>query len=254
MNAQVTTKTELLTAHLPTMRVNVKANYATRYVEIAENPNFEDMGLSNFSLNVRTSLNNLEKNMHKVTSSPFTIDIADGDTERDNGFLSFRNYIEACCTFSDPEWAKAGEVLIKIIKSHGYTLYKKGYDIQTSIMNSLITELTENPEALQALETVNGKFWLNPMIKAHENFKSLVAKRNESEAQKSDISALELHKALHLSYENLAQYIDVMSKMDTTGNYENLIRRLNEVTEDVLTKEKARATRRENATEENLED
>ena len=65
MNVELTTKTELLTAHLPTMRVDVKANYVSQYVDIAENPSFEDMGLSNFSLTLKTSLNKLEKNMHK---------------------------------------------------------------------------------------------------------------------------------------------------------------------------------------------
>ena len=252
-NIENLTSTQLRIAYLNRWRSDEQSSYGTQVYTIINTAGIEDSGMAGFTATLGTANNELLGCMHKLKSSSFTDLIAEADEKRDNAFLGFRYYVEACCYHINPEWVAAARYIETVIRTHGWSLHRKGYDVQSAILGSFNREMDENSEAVNALNTINAMSWYEPLKQFNVEFENLVTQRNEQEAEKSTKPSSEYYKAVQQSLDNLFQYIDIMNKMKPEGPYLELVRKLNEVTENFEIKVQARETRRENAKLENEE-
>lgn len=195
--------------------------------------------------------NNVEKALavaNRTKSSKFTQSIQDLDARRDESFIAFRNLMEASTHRKNDSIVSAAEQICRIIKSHNWSLYTRGYKIQSAKMASLIKELdlAENQDLIKQL---NANSWYRDLVADNEAFNQLNEVRSIAENAKEDYDTQEVYKAVRIACEELFDSIEVLHRIAPNEKYETIAKFINECTQKYLTLARSRKTRSQNSSE-----
>ncbi len=204
-------------------------------------------------LQITTAVNKLSGNVEKglsaanrTKSSQYTERLRFFDHRRDESFIAFRNLMEASTHRKDDSLVEAAEQVCRIIRSHNWSLFSRGYKIQSAKMASLIKELDQsgNQEILNQLASIS---WYRDMVEDNEAFNQLNEEKNLSENSDTDSDTEEMYKNVRIACEELFEAIEVLNRIAPNEKYTAIAQFINECTQKYMVVVRSRNTKNENA-------
>jgi len=201
-----------------------------------------DEALVPFVAKTKQRFNAFSKAFEVNHKDPFTPIKAQKDSERDEAFVAFRNFIEACSHRRNPDVAQMAEKILAIINRYGWSLWRNGYKTETARIDNLVMELEENHAEI--LATINAKEWLDELEAANADFKE-VAMKSILQAE-DDPTLTETRVPLESALRSLLSITELLNESDTTHEMEKLVKLLNEAITPIMAAARAAQTRRQN--------
>jgi hypothetical protein len=185
-----------------------------------------------------------------LRKSPHTAILAQKDDRRDEVYKGLRNVVSAHLYHSQHEINSAAHQIFELIKTHGYSLYRYGYQKETAAINSLLNDLAK-PNYTKMVELIGATAWVEGLAKAQKEFEECYTQRVAEEGKNIVEPSTEIRKAVIDNLEKLLMYIEtqlfICEKPDQWGSLSANIQR---VISDTNTIARNRRTRKENKTEE----
>jgi hypothetical protein len=178
--------------------------------------------------------------------SALTRKIAEADEVRDDAFLVLRNHCDnATRRRTKPDFIAAGELLLRLIRTQGYTLQQFGNTSETGALNALFKSL-EAADAAAALHLIGADELLAELEAAQSSFEEIINARNDEQAAKDYPLVASAKTTLGKRLQMLLSFIGTLDTADVANarpELDTLIARLNEVTAEILAPARARRTR-----------
>lgn len=183
---------------------------------------------------------------NRSRSSQFTLWLHERDHRRDESFVAFRNYMEACTHRKDEALATAADKMCRIIRGHGWSLHAKGVKVQSAKMASLIKEL-ELDENKALITTLTADTWYKDLVDDNAAYNKLNEDRAKAKGNQVDYDTEEVYKALRFACEELFDTIEVLNRISPNGKYVEIANFINGCTQKYMTAARTRRTKSENA-------
>ncbi len=222
--------------------------FATRLVGVsnealADNPYVVTLGTI-----IEKSNADLSDSLGKTMGSEYTSKLLVKDQGRDHAFIGFRDYISSFTHDKNVEKQVAAIALASIIENIGNRIYSLGYAVESSKMNSLISNL-RTPQAQQDMDTIGAGDWFEQMTSAQEAFENLHKTKIEADAEINYLTVRDSKLIIARYLQSLLNYIGTNSDLDG-ARYEPVKEKINVLITDAVTIARARITRIENADKE----
>ncbi len=224
--------------YLSTEEVYVLANNIQTLIESSE---IEENFKTKLLTCIKKEIPSFQEALNRNKKNPLTISKKEKDTIRDNYFLGLRSHIESMTYHWEESINKAAHSVSEVIERHGHSLHILGYTEETALLNSLISELQQEPGSTN-ITTTGAQEWLTKLSEAQIDFE-----KTKSDA--IDIDSLEkpsLVKTKNLVIKDLndvLNYIGIEERFNETPAINNLISKINQNISSVVTIAKARNTR-----------
>lgn len=191
----------------------------------------------------------LQLALSNAQGSAHTALIAEKDAARDDAFIVFRTHCESATRRrTKPGHVVAGELLLRHIRTAGYSLHSFGNSRETGALNALLIAL-ETADAKAAVTLLAAGELLSELKEAQSAFELAINDRIDSEAAEKYPALAAARAVLGNRLQLLLSLIDSLNDFDTTNarpELDLLITRINEVIVAILTPARARRTRGEN--------
>jgi len=196
-----------------------------------------------------TMRDQLERALKKNTGSEFTQLLVQLDEQQDNGFICFRNGINANkYSILNEDLRPMADQIESIIRRHGWSLMKQGYQKQLALSRSLIDELNA-PNHQVLLEQLNQKANFMAWSQAVDAFEKALTLKVQSSAGKTDVAASEISKEAITIIEKLLPGWYYQAEFGGDPNYKELVDQIVEGASAIESQARARITRRRNQKE-----
>ncbi|MFA8434263.1 MAG: DUF6261 family protein [Marinifilaceae bacterium] len=232
------------------LRVDDYHTLGNRIEEVISKMVQEDPQLQELTNQLRQNLKKLDEAYLKPTTKYLTSSVEKADERRDNAFMAYRNYLEACSRRQVEGWPEAAGLLLEVLNQHGYSLHRESYDTQTSRMNNLIGDIKSKPNLMAATETIALGPWLEEMDQANQNFETVYSQRNETTSQPIEVNSEEACRAIRENIKLLFKYIEVMVSLNIHPEYTDMVHQINGYVTQVMARLRSRKTRNENQKQE----
>lgn len=199
-----------------------------------------DTPIENFIQKYDTAL----KVANRAKSSQYTAELREKDIRRDESFIAFRNYMEACTHRKEDEIRDAANTICQIIRTHGWTLYNDGTKVQSAKMASLCKELEKNK---QVISTLSAADWYKNMQEDNEAYNQLKMDKLKAESNQTVYDTIAVYKELRIACEELLESIKVLNRIQPNEKYVELANFINTCTQRYMTIARSRKTKSENA-------
>jgi hypothetical protein len=232
--------------NLPISNLNSGELYTTakRIINVVDGSLSENEYVAKLCSLLILSIASLAKGLGKSLNSDFTPIIFEKDLARDNAFIGLRDFISSFCHSSNTAKLAAATFLAGIIEKTGNTIYSLGYTIETSKMNTLLTNLSE-PAAQTALSTIGATEWYQEVVTSEEEFETTYKTKIETEST-IDYPLVKDSRAKISKYlKSLLNYIETNTEFDSE-KYSSLKDKINEIITDSVAIARARITRLKN--------
>ncbi|MBN2596107.1 MAG: hypothetical protein JXR82_04900 [Marinifilaceae bacterium] len=207
---------------------------------------------------------------NRTTASGFTERIRQLDNRRDESFVAFRNFMEASTHRRDEAIANGAEQICRIIRTHNWSLYSRGYKIQSAKMASLLKELNqaENQALILQLEgtytwrktttlmenqalilQLEAASWYSEMLEDNNAFNQQSEEKSIAKNEEIDYDTQEIYKSARLACEELFEAIEVLNRIAPNEKYNAIAKFINECNQKYLTVARSRKTKNANAAE-----
>jgi hypothetical protein len=208
---------------------------ADNTLDIVGKFDFNAMGLSVFYKALKEANNQFRYSVNGEKKNPFTKKIKEADEARDNRFVGFKLYLEACKYDENEEVVKAADELLKEINRHGDRIYRKGYDTQSAIMDTIISIL-EQEEYFRKIELVMGERWFWSCKYAYLEMKQLQADKIASKLMKP--KPLTITKPVLIdAHKDLTNFINLSSKVHNNEEWTKLVNIIVRMTNDIIVRD-----------------
>lgn len=204
-------------------------------------------------LQITTAVNKLSGNVEKglsaanrTKSSQYTERLRFFDHRRDESFIAFRNLMEASTHRKGDSLVQAAEQICRSIRSHNWSLFSRGYKIQSAKMASLIKELNE-PVNLELIARLSADVWYADMIEDNTAFNQLNEDKSLAGQSEVDYDTEDVYKNVRIACEELFEAIEVLNRIAPNEKYTTMAQFINECTQKYLTVVRSRNTKNENA-------
>ncbi len=199
---------------------------------------------------LKAALTKLEDSMKLLRGSKFTEELAVLDSDRDNAWMCFYYLVVSQGLRLNPIIRKSAHIIESVIKLPEMRIYSQGYKEQTTTMINFFNRVESNPELSKAIEDVGGNAVYLELKTAQSSFESKEAEKVTQAATKPKSESEEAVKELRAAFNEMNQFLNIMSQMSGKAEYTEIASKINELIDDVNTNVKARSTRRENTKEE----
>lgn len=191
----------------------------------------------------------MEQALQKNTGSAFTTLLSQLDEQQDNGFICFRNGVNAKkYSIVNESLRPIAEQVEAVIRRHSWSLMKLGYQKQLALSRSLITELSA-PAYQLFIQQLNQEDEFNAWREAVDDFEKTVTQKVEASAAKNDVAASEISKEAINIIEKLLPGWYYQADFGGDANYKELVDQIMEGAGDIESQARARITRRRNQKE-----
>ena len=204
-------------------------------------------------LQITTAVNKLSGNVEKglgvanrTKSSQFTERLRFFDHRRDESFIAFRNFMEASTHRKDDSLVQAGEQICRSIRSHNWSLFSRGYKVQSAKMASLIKEL-DLPVNQELISQLTALSWYTDMVEDNTAFNQLNEDKSLSVKSEIDYDTEEVYKNVRIACEELFEAIEVLNRIAPNEKYTTIAQFINECTQKYMVVVRSRNTKNENA-------
>ena len=200
---------------------------------------------------IQEDVDELESTIGRSRGSEFTQRLTKLDDERGDAFVALRDFAKATMFRKQPDVAAAGRFVYATIRERGLQLHRLSYAEQSTQFNLLIEDLAE-PEAQQALSTMNAIAWLEDLKVSQDAFRATVKQRDvaESQMERPQISSVRSRLHRHLttllwSVEAIHEFTNEKGAHESTATLNTLGSVLNEMISGVMSIARARRSRGE---------
>jgi len=223
---------------------------STRIVDASKATLGSDPYASTLCLHIGLGNNDLAKAFGKALNSEFTPVLLVRDKERDDDFISLRDYASSCSHGKNPEQVAAGRSILSIFDNVGNSVYYLGYAAETAKMKTLI-EALETSSARHALETIGATERFEELKHSQDEFEKTYQGKIETESAINYPLVKDSKYRIKKYLKTLLYYIDTNSDLDGAifGAAKEAI---NQIITDTVAIARSRATRIENT--EDMED
>lgn len=198
---------------------------------------------------IREDVDLLEQATARTRTNEFTAELAARDEERDAAFVAFRNYAKAISGRQSPNLAQAGRLIFGLIETRGMSLHRLGYSQQSAALNELFDDLA-TPEAVQAIDVMQGQAWYDELRHSHTLFENTYQEKVNVESQQDLPHVHTIRKNLSNSLVTLLGVLDAVQRISVGGDRESetdqLVARVNAITSEIDSSARARRTRQAN--------
>jgi len=187
---------------------------------------------------------NLSDTLGKTIGSEYTSKILVQDQTRDHAFIGFRDFISSFTHDKNVEKRGAAIALASIIENVGNRIYSLGYAVESSKMNSLITNL-RTPQAQQAIETIGAGDWFEQLATSQEAFEKLHQTKVEADSEINYLTIKDSRTIISRYLQALLVYIGTNSDLDGV-KYEPVKDKINVLITEAVAIARGRITHVEN--------
>ena len=212
--------------------------------------NEEDLQLGLVKNKVNKALKKLEDSMKLRRGSPITEELAVLDADRDQACMCFYHYIIGQSNRLNPAIRQRAHILLSLVKLPEMRIYQQGYKEQTATMINFFNRVDSNPELVAALEAIGATAIYVELKTAQTVFAAKEADKVNQSAAKPKSESAEAVKDLRKAFDDLNQFLNIMSQLSGKAEYEEISAKINELVDEINTNIKARSTRRENSKDE----
>ena len=210
---------------------------------LADNPYVVTLGTL-----IAKSNADLSVSLGKTLGSEYTSKLLVQDQVRDHAFIGFRDYVSSFTHDKNVEKKGAAIVLASIIENVGNTIYMLGYAVESSKMNSLITNL-RTPQAQQAIETIGAGEWFEQLTTSQEEFEKLYKTKVEADSEINYLTIKDSRMIISRYLQALLIFIGTNSDLDG-AKYEPVKDKINALITDAVAVARGRISHGENADKE----
>jgi len=228
------------------LQLNELLGYCNEINTYLQSADLTDLQINGATEKLNVSLGKSLAVANKTQSSQFTARLRLTDDRRDNSFVAFRNLMEASTHRRDESLVKTADQICRTIKSHSWTLYTRGYKVQSAKMASLIKEL-DLPANQELIGQLEASSWYADMVEDNEAFNKLNEEKNLSENSDTDSNTEEIYKNVRIACEELFEAIEVLNRIAPNEKYTAMAQFINECTQKYMVVVRSRKTKSENA-------
>jgi len=156
---------------------------------------------------------------------PFTVKINEADRQRDQRFLGFKNYIEACSYRKDDSWQEAAMRIKAVIERYGNDLYRYSFPEESAALQNMMSDLQSDP-LKEACTILTAGAWLNELSESQGYFEGLMQERN-SQSDVNDKTLMETRKPLVKALRNLLKMVELQQQVEDSDALTAAVNQLN---------------------------
>ncbi|WP_439183441.1 DUF6261 family protein [Carboxylicivirga taeanensis] len=199
--------------------------FAKETITIIKSAGMDLTVLSGFIIKAEACFSDFDKALTCHDVNPFTIKINEADSERDQRFLGFKNYVEACSYRKKKSWQEAAASIKLVIDRYGGDIYRMSLPEESAALTNMITDLRQEPHA-KACNTIEATVWLDELEADQNQFENLVKQRNNQDTSDSK-TLLETRKPLITTLRNLFKMIELQQQVEASDALNALVNHLN---------------------------
>ena len=178
-----------------------------------------------------------------VYSSKFTEQLLALDARRDDDIVGIRLAAKSAQLNRNPEWVKAGKIVLKGFDKYGSSIEKETNRVETTIVRNICDDAVNVADFKEALEVLGLTEWVAAMNVTNNEFEKKFEERGgEFATTKSKVSASQAVINAKMAYDKLLKNIEARNTLDTTGKYTALIDEINKIIKDANAAVKAQDT------------
>ena len=224
--------------------------FATRLVVVsnealADNPYVVTLGTL-----IAKSNADLSDTLGKTSGSEYTSKLLVYDQDRDHAFIGFRDYVSSFTHDKNEVKKVAAIALASIIENIGNRIYSLGYAVESSKMNSLISNL-RTPQAQQDIDTIGAGEWFEQLTTSQEAFENLHKTKVEADSEINYLRIKDSRVIISRYIQSLLIYIGTNSDLDGE-KYAPVKGKINELITEAVTIARSRITRNDNLDKKDL--
>lgn len=150
---------------------------ASRLCHCVQEPNLEEI-LENRIHKTGEAADILSNALTESLSDVYAGRVQQADLHRDDAFQAFKYGVLSASFRSEDTVKEAGEVLVEVVRKHGFSLYNLGYIAQSEAMKNLLTELEHHTQEISRSGVAD---LLEEMVSANNDFNEVYHERIEDE-------------------------------------------------------------------------
>jgi len=202
-------------------------------IEVLNKFALEDADFKALVLKLNELFKLLTSVMLKASTSVHTQKIFELDIKFNKAFSGFRNYVKACGT--DDVMSEAAELLIAMIKKHGWRLEKLSYTVQNSRAENLIHEATTSAAIKQAIIDTNSTIWFERVVSSLNNLREGIQQRSVFVANLPKINTVDVSKDINPVLDSVISYIKLKTMVSTDVVWSDMLKQLEVVIDKNIT-------------------
>ena len=144
-------------------------------------------------------------------------------SKRDEAFIAFFRYIEACCHRTSKQHNILGTELISILQKHTWATNNDGFPRQVTCLPALIRELDQHH--LETIEQLGASEWFDELVRAQAEFDTLSEEKKIGAFK--EISVRETRPLLEQSLRSLFDITDRLYQAAPDVELGNIVTSLN---------------------------
>ncbi|MCI0513029.1 DUF6261 family protein [candidate division KSB1 bacterium] len=193
---------------------------------------------------IETDKKQLDEALLHDRTNEYTKVLLGKDLTRDNAYVSVRDLAQACTRRLNPDEAKAGELIIDIIRKHGWQLNRLPYAQESAELNLLFVDL-DAPAAAAALKTIGGETCYTDLKKAQAEFEKTYNQKVSAQTKEDYPYLAQARNKLSQHLQILLGCIEILMEIRGPEKYKVGVDKLNAVITEIMAIARARKTRNE---------
>lgn len=152
------------------------------------------------------------------------------DMERDRLIVGLHTMLEGFTYHFDPAKASAASLLLAAIDKYGARISKLHYEIETTTINSLLNDFTNDAQLTSALSVLGLEAWVVQMRTANERFRQIYSSRIGQKTDTVRTPTVELRQNLLNALRNLFAHLTAHATLNNDATVELIISDINQLT------------------------
>ncbi len=190
--------------------------------ETTKNSGYKDEKFDGLKNDLSANLNNLSIAQNAKKKLEETATVSENDGSRDDAGKAFKYQCISLKYRTDETSREVGEKIYEIIERHGTTFYDLPYNEQTAATLSLTAEL-QTPKNLSLMGGTELPGLLDVVVSTNQTFiVSQTDQAREKIGQEISIKVAEAKKATRNSLQNIVDYLNAISKIETSDEFVQL--------------------------------
>lgn len=161
-----------------------------------------------------------------------TVDLQTLDLRRDRAVTGIRLNAESYTQHYNEDNVRAAKLLVVAIDKHGKNLARLPYNLETELIESLVSDCTKNPAVAAAVETLGLREWVKELDTANVAFNEMFLGRSDTNAAQPQSKLPELRVVATEKYRALANHIFARMVIAPSAAYGTLVDKLNDLTKE----------------------
>jgi hypothetical protein len=195
--------------------------------------------------NVIQKCNNFQSALERESKNPFIKLQSEKNDALSDSFLSFRKQCESGQTRRKEGWKPAAEILLAVIRKHGWSAHNMGYKAKTAAIITITSEI--RAKHMTELAKIQATEWLEELEAAKADFATAAMQVVEAASANHEYVVADTRPELIAALKALFQTISLQQIAAPSVDLDALTDQLNELIGTSLATVKASNTRAENS-------